>query len=175
MVNAAYLATEIAQMIPKKEIPAETEGREGFYHLIDMKGDIAHAEITYILRDHDKDCFEERKKVMQEFCDKISAKYPTAKVSCEIKDSYANMIEIMNAHPDIVKLAKEAIEAQGLTPISRPIRGGTDGAQLSFMGLPCPNLGTGGYGFHGPFEHVTLEGIETVVKELIYIGKNPLK
>lgn len=174
MVNAGYIGTIIAQMVPKNEVPALTEGREGFYHLFELKGDVAHAELYYILRDHDKDCFEERKKVMQEICDKVSEKYPKAKITCEIKDSYENMISIINDHKDIVELAKEAISAQGLTPISRPIRGGTDGAMLSFKGLPCPNLGTGGYGFHGPFEHVTLEGMETVVKELIYIAKHPL-
>jgi tripeptide aminopeptidase len=111
---------------------------------------------------------------MQEICDKVSEMYPKAKITCEIKDSYENMISVINEHKDVVELAKEAILAQGLTPISRPIRGGTDGAMLSFKGLPCPNLGTGGYGFHGPLEHVTLEGMETVVNEIIYIAKHPL-
>lgn len=174
MVNAAYLATEFAQEIPKSEIPSKTEGREGFYHLIEMSGDVAHATLAYILRDHDMVLFEKRKKTMHAITEQIAAKYPTAKITCEIKDSYENMISVMNKHKDVIKLAEDAIKSQGLTPISRPIRGGTDGARLSFMGLPCPNLGTGGYGFHGPYEHVTLEGMETVVNELIYIAKNPL-
>jgi tripeptide aminopeptidase len=174
MVNAAYLATEFAQSIPKNEIPAKTEGREGFYHLIEMSGDVAHSTLVYIIRDHDADTFESRKKHMLELRQRLADKYPKANITCQITDSYENMISVMNNHKDVIKLAEDAIRAQGLTPISRPIRGGTDGARLSFMGLPCPNLGTGGYGFHGPFEHVTLEGMETVVNELIYIAKNPL-
>ncbi|MBQ4300895.1 MAG: peptidase T [Lachnospiraceae bacterium] len=175
MVNAALIATEIAQALPADETPSNTEGRQGFYHLIEMGGDVAHAKLAYILRDHDKDSFANRKDVVESICKKMAAAYPTANITCTIKDSYENMLVIMEKHPEVIKLAKDAIESVGLNPISRPIRGGTDGAQLSFKGLPCPNLGTGGYGFHGPYEHVSLEGMETVVKELIYIGTHPIQ
>ena len=175
MVNAALIATEIAQALPAEETPAHTENRQGFYHLIEMSGDVAHAKLAYILRDHDKDSFANRKVVVENICKKMTAAYPTANITCTIKDSYENMLVIMEKHPEIIKLAKDAIQSVGLSPISRPIRGGTDGAQLSFKGLPCPNLGTGGYGFHGPYEHVSLEGMETVVQELIYIGRNPIQ
>ncbi|MBR1572513.1 MAG: peptidase T [Lachnospiraceae bacterium] len=175
MVNAALIATEIAQSLPASETPANTEDREGFYHLIEMSGDVAHAKLAYILRDHDKDSFANRKVVVENICKKMAASYPTANITCNIRDSYENMLVIMEKHPEIIKLAKDAIQSVGLAPISRPIRGGTDGAQLSFKGLPCPNLGTGGYGFHGPYEHVSLEGMETVVEELIYIGTHPIQ
>ena len=175
MVNAALIATEIAQSLPASETPANTEDREGFYHLIEMSGDVAHAKLAYILRDHDKDSFANRKVVVENICKKMAASYPTANITCNIRDSYENMLVIMEKHPEIIKLAKDAIQSVGLAPISHPIRGGTDGAQLSFKGLPCPNLGTGGYGFHGPYEHVSLEGMETVVEELIYIGTHPIQ
>jgi len=174
MVNACLLAMEINEALPKGEIPACTEGREGFYHLCEMSGNESHASLYYILRDHDNDSFENRKKVITEICNKIGAKYPTGKVTCKITDSYANMSIVIEEHMDVVNLAKEAVSYLGMEPVSKPVRGGTDGAQLSFMGLPCPNLGTAGYGFHGPFEHVTVEGMETVSKILVYIAEHPL-
>ena len=174
MKNASLIGTEFASLLPADETPATTEGREGFYHLIDMKGDVASATLTYIIRDHDHDIFENRKKHMMELTAQLNEKYGEGTVECTIKDSYANMIEVMKDHMDIVEGAKAAIQSVGLEPISRPIRGGTDGAMLTFKGLPCPNLGTSGYGFHGPFEHCTIEGMETVVTILTYLASHPL-
>lgn len=174
MKNASLIGTEFASLLPADETPATTEGREGFYHLIDMKGDVASATLTYIIRDHDHVIFENRKKHMMELTAQLNEKYGEGTVECTIKDSYANMIEIMKDHMDIIEGAKAAIQSVGLEPISRPIRGGTDGAMLTFKGLPCPNLGTSGYGFHGPFEHCTVEGMETVVTILTYLANHPL-
>lgn len=174
MKNASLIGTEFASLLPADETPATTEGREGFYHLIDMKGDVASATLTYIIRDHDHGIFENRKKHMMELTAQLNEKYGEGTVECTIKDSYANMIEIMKDHMDIIEGAKAAIQSVGLEPISRPIRGGTDGAMLTFKGLPCPNLGTSGYGFHGPFEHCTVEGMETVVTILTYLASHPL-
>ena len=174
MKNASLIGTEFASLLPADETPATTEGREGFYHLIDMKGDVASATLTYIIRDHDHGIFENRKKHMMELTAQLNEKYGEGTVECTIKDSYANMIEIMKDHMDIIESAKAAIQSVGLEPISRPIRGGTDGAMLTFKGLPCPNLGTSGYGFHGPFEHCTVEGMETVVTILTYLANHPL-
>ena len=174
MKNASLIGTEFASLLPADETPATTEGREGFYHLIDMKGDVASATLTYIIRDHDHGIFENRKKHMMELTAQLNEKYGEGTVECTIKDSYANMIEIMKDHMDIIEGAKAAIQSVGLEPISRPIRGGTDGAMLTFKGLPCPNLGTSGYGFHGPFEHCTIEGMETVVTILTYLANHPL-
>lgn len=174
MKNASLIGTEFASLLPADETPATTEGREGFYHLIDMKGDVASATLTYIIRDHDHGIFENRKKHMMELTAQLNEKYGEGTVECTIKDSYANMIEIMKDHMDIIESAKAAIQSVGLEPISRPIRGGTDGAMLTFKGLPCPNLGTSGYGFHGPFEHCTIEGMEIVVTILTYLASHPL-
>ena len=172
MVNAALVACEIQSQLPPMETPAHTEGREGFYHLTDMSGDVAAATLSYIIRDHDKVMFETRQKKMQEIADSMNQKYGVGIVTLTIHDSYANMLEIIEKNTYVVDIAKKAISSVGLEPISRPVRGGTDGARLSFMGLPCPNLGTGGYGFHGPFEHISVEGMETavaVIKEIVRI------
>ena len=170
MVNAAAVACEIQCRLPEMETPSHTEGREGFYHLISMSGDVASAKLAYIVRDHDKNIFESRLNKLKELETEMNEKYNAETVSLTINHSYSNMIEVIDKHPYTVDLAKTAIRNVGLEPLSRPVRGGTDGARLSFMGLPCPNLGTGGYGFHGPFEHVTVEGMNTaieVIKELV--------
>ena len=170
MVNAAAVACEIQCRLPEMETPSHTEGREGFYHLISMSGDVASAKLAYIVRDHDKNIFESRLNKLKELETEMNEKYNSETVSLTINHSYSNMIEVIDKHPYTVELAKTAIRNVGLEPLSRPVRGGTDGARLSFMGLPCPNLGTGGYGFHGPFEHVTIEGMNTaieVIKELV--------
>ena len=172
MVNAALVGCEIVSRLPEAETPAHTSGREGFYHLTDMSGDVAAATLSYIIRDHDKVMFETRQKKMQEIADSMNQKYGVGTVTLTIHDSYANMLEIIEKNTYVVDIAKKAISSVGLEPISRPVRGGTDGARLSFMGLPCPNLGTGGYGFHGPFEHISVEGMETavaVIKEIVRI------
>jgi tripeptide aminopeptidase len=170
MVNAALVACEIASMLPEKETPAHTSGREGFFHLTDMSGDVASASLSYIVRDHDKNIFESRLNCLRTIAVEINQKYGEGTVTLDIKYSYENMLSVIEQAMYVVDIAKNAISSCGLEPISRPVRGGTDGARLSFMGLPCPNLGAGGYAFHGPYEHITVEGMETsvcIVKEII--------
>ena len=164
MVNAALLATEIVSRLPKSETPAHTAGREGFYHLTDMSGDVAEARLSFIVRDHDKDIFESRLNLLRTIEVEINQEYGAGTVELTITHSYENMLSVIEHHMDVIECAQNAIRKAGLEPISRPVRGGTDGARLSFMGLPCPNLGTGGYGFHGPYEHISVEAMETVVQ-----------
>ncbi len=164
MVNAASIACEIQSLLPVQETPEHTEGREGFYHLEGMSGDVNEARLDYIVRDHDSEIFEKRQQTLREIKEKMNEKYGAGTVTLELKESYRNMLEVMEKHFFVVEKAKEAIKAAGMEPASLPIRGGTDGGRLSFMGLPCPNLGTGGYAFHGPKEHVTVEGMKAVVK-----------
>ena len=172
MINAALVGCEIASPLPENETPAHTEGREGFYHLTDFSGDIAHAKVNYIVRDHDKATFEKRLDTLRGIEKKMNEKYHADTVKLNIQHSYSNMLEVIEKNEYVVAIAKKAIKNVGLEPVSRPVRGGTDGARLSFMGLPCPNLGTGGYGFHGPFEHISVEGMDTavsVIKEIVKI------
>ena len=172
MINAALVGCEIASLLPENETPAHTEGREGFYHLTDFSGDIAHAKVNYIVRDHDKATFEKRLDTLRGIEQKMNEKYHADTVKLNIQHSYSNMLEVIEKNEYVVAIAKRAIKNVGLEPVSRPVRGGTDGARLSFMGLPCPNLGTGGYGFHGPFEHISVEGMDTavsVIKEIVKI------
>lgn len=172
MINAALVGCEIASLLPENETPAHTEGREGFYHLTDFSGDIAHAKVNYIVRDHDKATFEKRLDTLRGIEKKMNEKYHADTVKLNIQHSYSNMLEVIEKNEYVVAIAKRAIKNVGLEPVSRPVRGGTDGARLSFMGLPCPNLGTGGYGFHGPFEHISVEGMDTavsVIKEIVKI------
>lgn len=164
MVNAASIACEIQSLLPVQETPEHTEGREGFYHLEGMSGDVNEARLDYIVRDHDNEIFEKRQQTLREIEEKMNKKYGAGTVTLELKESYRNMLEVMEKHFFVVEKAKEAIKAAGMEPVSLPIRGGTDGGSLSFRGLPCPNLGTGGYAFHGPKEHVTVEGMKAVVK-----------
>lgn len=146
MINAALVGCEIASLLPENETPAHTEGREGFYHLTDFSGDIAHAKVNYIVRDHDKATFEKRLDTLRGIEKKMNEKYHADTVKLNIQHSYSNMLEVIEKNEYVVAIAKKAIKNVGLEPVSRPVRGGTDGARLSFMGLPCPNLGTGGYG-----------------------------
>lgn len=172
MINAALVGCEIASLLPENETPAHTEGREGFYHLTDFSGDIAHAKVNYIVRDHDKATFEKRLDTLRGIEQKMNEKYHADTVKLNIQHSYSNMLEVIEKNEYVVAIAKKAIKNVGLEPVSRPVRGGTDGARLSFMGLPCPNLGIGGYGFHGPFEHISVEGMDTavsVIKEIVKI------
>ena len=172
MINAALAGCEIASLLPENETPAHTEGREGFYHLTEFSGDIAHAKVNYIVRDHDKATFEKRLDTLRGIEKKMNEKYHADTVKLNIQHSYSNMLEVIEKNEYVVAIAKKAIKNVGLEPVSRPVRGGTDGARLSFMGLPCPNLGTGGYGFHGPFEHISVEGMDTavsVIKEIVKI------
>lgn len=174
MKNAAAIACEFQRLLPESETPEHTEKREGFFYLTDMSGNCEQASLSYIIRDHDSEKFRSRKQLLLHTAEFLNQKYGNGTVKIEIKDQYQNMIEIMKNHMDVIDIAKEAIHSTDLEPISRPVRGGTDGAMLSFKGLPCPNLGTGGYGFHGPYEHCTLEGMQTEVCILTYLMTHPL-
>lgn len=169
MINAQLVAMEFNAMLPPEEIPACTEGREGFYHLTDSRGNTSEAVLTYILRDHDAQKFAERKEKMQEIAEKLNAKYGPGTVRCELRDQYRNMAEVIAKYPEVVRVAEAAIWDVNLTPEFPPVRGGTDGAQLSFRGLPCPNLGTGGYAFHGPYEYAVAEEMDQSVEILLNI------
>ncbi|SDX98001.1 peptidase T [Lachnobacterium bovis] len=175
MVNSALLACEFANKLPKNEVPSKTCGREGFFHLTDLSGDVSHSTLNYIIRDHDLEKFNDKIKFLENLTNEFNSKYGNDTVTINTSISYNNMLSIIEKHMYVVDLAKDAIKSVGLDPISRPVRGGTDGAMLSFKGLPCPNLGTGGYGFHGPFEHIALESMQTVVKILVEIAKHPVK
>lgn len=175
MINAANVACEIQSMLPQDQTPAHTEGREGFFHLTAMSGDVNTASLSFIVRDHDKDLFEQKKELLISITEKLNQKYHADTVTLKLDDTYFNMLEIIKQHPYVVERAKEAIQKVGLTLTSNPVRGGTDGSSLSFRGLPCPNLGTGGYGFHGPFEHITVEGMENAIKIIKEIVSNPIE
>ena len=171
MVNAALVAMEINGMLPPDEIPAKTQGREGFFHLCDMSGDVSAAKLSYIIRDHDAKKFSQRKQTMREIERKINETYGVGTAALTLREQYRNMAEILQHHPDVVEQAKRAIRAVGLTPVSNPVRGGTDGAQLSFRGLPCPNLGTGAYALHGPYEHAIAEQMDVMTEILLHIAQ----
>lgn len=171
MVNAALVAMEINGMLPPDEIPAKTQDREGFFHLCDMSGDVSAAKLSYIIRDHDAEKFSQRKQTMRKIERKINETYGAGTATLTLREQYRNMAEILQHHPDVVERAKRAIRAVGLTPVSNPVRGGTDGAQLSFRGLPCPNLGTGAYALHGPYEHAIAEQMDVVTEILLHIAQ----
>ena len=166
MVNALLVAMEFNAMLPAAQTPRDTEGYEGFYHLTQMTGNVSQAELHYILRDHSAAGFQVRKETVLHAAKVLNERYGAGTVEWSIQDQYQNMAEIIQQHFQLIDHAKAAAEAVGLTPVVEPIRGGTDGARLSFMGLPCPNLGTGGYAFHGPYEHITVEGMEKTVELL---------
>lgn len=172
MINAALVAMEINAMLPTADIPAKTEGYEGFFHLTDMKGDCTEAQLDYIVRDHDFAMFEARKTILRHIEKTINEKYGAGTATLTVREQYRNMKEKIEPCMHLIENAKLAMERCGVTPRVQPIRGGTDGARLSYMGLPCPNLGTGGYDFHGPFEHITVEGMDKatdILAELVRI------
>lgn len=156
--------------LPVMDRPEHTQGREGFYHLTDMAGDVSAAKLTYILRDHDWDKLSYKKQTMLHTAECLNGKYGEGTVTVAIKDSYRNMIEKIQPHFHLVETARKAITMAGLVPEDIPIRGGTDGATLSWMGLPCPNLGTGGFNFHGPAECITAERMDKAVEILLNIA-----
>ncbi len=166
MVNALSLAAELHAMLPAEQTPQHTEGYEGFYHLESLCGTAAEAEMEYILRDHSRALFEEKKDTLACMVEMLQHKYPTASIRMDTEDSYFNMKEQIAPHMHLVENAKRAAEAVGVTPVVKPIRGGTDGARLSYMGLPCPNLGTGGANFHGPYELIAAEDMAKAVQML---------
>ncbi|MDL2295306.1 peptidase T [Lachnospiraceae bacterium OttesenSCG-928-E19] len=167
MINASLLAMEINAMLPGFDTPRDTEGYEGFYHLISIEGDVGSATINYFVRDHSKEFFEGRKETLRHIEKIMNEKWGADTVTLTIIDQYRNMAEIIDTCMQLIDHAKLACEKAGIQPKVVPIRGGTDGAQLSFRGLPCPNLGTGGYGFHGPYEHITVEGMDKAVDMLV--------
>lgn len=163
MKNACLMAMDFNSLLPRYQTPAMTEGYEGFFHLLDMSGDCESASLAYIIRDHDREKFEEKKKCMLRAADEINAKYGKDSCKAEIKDSYYNMKEIIDNNMFIIVRAIAAMDEVGVTPEIKPIRGGTDGARLSFMGLPCPNICTGGENFHSRFEYLPISSLESVV------------
>ncbi len=167
MVNALLVAGEFEKLLPEYEKPMFTEGYEGFYHLDAMEGNVEHATMDYIIRDHDRNIFENRKKLFLECGMRLNQKYGAGTVCIKLKDSYYNMLEIMKNHMHLIENAKKAMEELGITPIIAPVRGGTDGARLSFMGIPCPNLCTGGANYHSRFEYACIQDMEKVTKLLI--------
>lgn len=169
MINASLVAMEFNAMLPSGDTPRDTEGYEGFFHLTSMEGDVEKATLNYIIRDHDAGSFEARRACLAHAAKLLNKKYGEGTVILEIKEHYRNMCEAVKPHFHVVENALEAIKAAGLEPRVEPIRGGTDGAQLTFRGLPCPNLGTGGYAYHGPYEHISVEGMEISTRILLNI------
>ncbi len=170
MVNALRVANQYAIMLPRWETPEHTEGYEGFYHLVGCEGSVENTTLTYIIRDHDRDRFERRKKEFSHLVNKINKEFPGC-ASLDIRDQYYNMREKIEPVMHIIDLAKEAISNCGMEPKVEPIRGGTDGARLSFMGLPCPNLSAGGMNFHGRFEYISVQAMQNAVNVIVEIAK----
>ena len=169
MINANALAAELAMMLPQDEKPETTEGYEGFYHLLGIESHVEQAKMSYIIRDHDRDTFEDRKHFMQRCVDRMNEKYGEGTVTCEIRDQYYNMKEKIDPQMHVIDLVLHAMQDCGVAPKVKPIRGGTDGAQLSFKGLPCPNIFAGGVNFHGPYEFVSIQVMEKALKVIVRI------
>ena len=167
MKNAALIAAKFQSMLPERETPAHTERYEGFYHLQSIQGDIAHAQMSYIIRDYEKDMFAARKAMMVEICGKLNEEYGPGTVEVSVQDSYYNMKEKILPHMELITLAEEAMREVGITPLAVPVRGGTDGARLSYKGLPCPNLCCGALNTHGPYEYCSIQDMEKIVSMLI--------
>lgn len=171
MLNAARIAAEFSRMMPEDETPETTEGYDGFYHLTSLSGTCESAQLTYIIRDHDSKLFEQRKAFMRSMAERINDKYGAGTCSIEIRDQYYNMLNKIEPVMHIVERAKKAMLDAGVTPKVQPIRGGTDGAQLSFKGLPCPNIFTGAIDFHGPDEHVAISVMQKAMMTIVNIVK----
>lgn len=175
MLNALRVATAIVETIPAAESPEQTEGYEGFYHLMSINGGVDKAEVSYIIRDHDKEIFEKRLAYMNEVATKMNDTYGAGTVTVEVKRQYSNMREKIEPMMHIIELAKKAMVEAGVTPEVRPIRGGTDGAQLSFMGLPCPNMFAGGINFHSRYEFVSVQVMEKAMMTIVKIIEGAAK
>lgn len=171
MKNASEIAMELHHMLPYEQKPEYTDNYEGFIHLTHMEGIVGEAKLSYIIRDHDKSLLEKKKSLLKDATSYINKKYGKDTATIEIKDSYYNMADIIKQNPECLNKAKQAMINLGITPTASPIRGGTDGARLTFMGLPTPNLGTGGYNCHGPYELACLEEMELVTRIIIEIAK----
>ncbi len=175
MVNSILIATELQNMLPVRETPENTDGYEGFYHLTDIHGEVEKTKLDYIIRDHNLEKFNSKKERIERIATYLNEKYGVGTVKVEMTDSYYNMKEKILPHMHIIETAKKAMENLNIKPIIVPIRGGTDGARLSYMGLPCPNLCTGGHNFHGRYEYIPVQSMEKVVELLIEIVKLNVK
>lgn len=176
MINSMYIAQEFIESLPRMETPEHTEGYQGFFHLHNMKGAVEKTELHYIIRDHNREHFEARKEVMNKLVADLNSQYDREAISIEIKDQYFNMREKVEPDMHIVDVAEKAMRELGIEPLIKPIRGGTDGSQLSYMGLPCPNIFAGGHNFHGPYEYVPVESMikatEVIVKIAELVAQN---
>lgn len=175
MINSILIAQEFMNQLPAGEVPQKTEGYEGFYHLMSVKGGIEETVLQYIVRDFDRERFENRKVFMKKVTDSLAQKYGEKYISLEMKDQYYNMREKVEPQMHIVDTARQAMEEIGIKPLVKPIRGGTDGARLSFMGLPCPNIFAGGHNFHGKFEYVPIPSMEKATQLIVHIVQNIAK
>ncbi len=171
MLNALLLVQEFNSMLPANQRPEHTEGYEGFYHLVSINGGVEKASMEYIIRDHDRDKFEQKKRFITSVADYLNGKYGAGTIDLTLKDQYYNMKEMVEPHPQIVEIARIAMTEAGVEPIIRPIRGGTDGSRLSYMGLPCPNLFTGGMNFHGKYEYISVDTMHKAVETIINIAR----
>jgi len=171
MVNSMYIASKFINALPSEDTPEHTEGREGFYHLYNVEGNVEDTKLQYIIRDHDKSLFESRKEQVMKVAEKINSEFGSEVVSVDMKDQYFNMREKIEPVMHIVDIAREAMEQANITPIISPIRGGTDGSQLSFMGLPCPNIFAGGHNFHGKYEYVPVESMQKAIEVIVNIAQ----
>ena len=169
MKNAVRIAAELVGMIPEDQTPETTEGYEGFYHATGIEGNVESATVSYIIRDHDRRKFEARKDFFRSLTEKLNAKYGEGTVEVEIKDQYYNMVEKIEPVMHVIDIVIKAMQETGLSPKVRAIRGGTDGAQLSFRGLPCPNIFAGGINFHGPYEFVPIESMQKAMQVIVKI------
>lgn len=169
MINAGLAAAELNSLLPADEIPAKTEGYEGFFHLTQISGNVENAHLDYIIRDFDKTSFENRKTLIRNAVDTINNKYTDTTATLTLYDEYYNMAEIIDKDSPVVAKAIAAIKKAGVEPVVEPIRGGTDGARITFMGLPCPNIFTGGHNFHGPYEYICVESMLAAVNTIINI------
>ncbi|MBV7267789.1 peptidase T [Winogradskyella luteola] len=171
MVNSMYYASEFINVLPRLETPEHTEGYEGFFHLHSVEGKVEETTLQYIIRDHDNDKFEARKALMEKIVLDLNTKFESEIFEIEIKDQYYNMKEKVEPVMHIVDIAEEAMKSLGITPLIKPIRGGTDGSQLSYMGLPCPNIFAGGHNFHGRYEYVPVESMQKAVEVICKIAE----
>ena len=169
MINANRLAAEFAAMLPADETPETTEGYEGFYHLLGIESNIENAKLSYIIRDHDRDKFEERKAFIEKCVVEMNKKYGEGTVTADVKDQYYNMKEMIDPKMHVIDIVLKAMQDSGVPPKVEPIRGGTDGAQLSFKGLPCPNIFAGGVNFHGPYEFISVQVMEKAMQVIVKI------
>jgi tripeptide aminopeptidase len=171
MINSMYMASEFIQALPSEEVPEKTTGKEGFYHLSNLKGNVEETHLHYIIRDHDKDVFDLRKKKVEEEVLRLQEKFGAESIVLEMKDQYYNMREKIEPVMHIIAIAEKAMHSLDIKPIFKAIRGGTDGSQLSYMGLPCPNIFAGGHNFHGKYEYVPLESIQKATQVIVKIAE----